>query len=77
MTEAVQRMIRFAFEEMGLNRIEAVHIPENRDSGKVMQKAGMAFEGLIRQKLFAKGKLWDVMQYAIVKEDWSKIQEVK
>ena len=70
MTEAVGRLIRFGFEEMGLNRIEAVHVPENEGSGRVMQKAGMNFEGLLKQKLFAKGRYWDVKQYAILKDEW-------
>ena len=69
MTEAVKRIIRFAFEEMGLNRVEAVHIPENEASGRVMQKAGMLYEGLLRQRMFAKGRFWDLKQYAILKND--------
>jgi len=69
MTEAVKRIIGFAFEEMGLNRVEAVHIPENEASGRVMQKAGMLYEGLLRQRMFAKGRFWDLKQYAIVKDD--------
>jgi [ribosomal protein S5]-alanine N-acetyltransferase len=70
MTEALKRIIQFSFEDMKLNRIEAVHAVENGASGKVMQKAGMSYEGLIRQKLFAKGCFNDVKQYAIVKSDW-------
>ena len=70
MTEAVSRLIRFGFQEMKLNRIEAVHFYGNEASGKVMQKAGMSFEGLLRQKMFVKGKFWDVKQYAIIKEEW-------
>ena len=69
-TEAVKRLIQFGFEEMELNRIDAVHIPENEASGKVMQKSGMKYEGLIRQKLFAKGIFWDVKQYSITKDEW-------
>lgn len=69
MTEAVKRVIRFALEEMGLNRVEAVHIPENEASGKVMQKAGMLYEGLLRQRMFAKGRFWDLKQYAVIKDD--------
>lgn len=69
MTEAVRRIICFAFEEMGLNRVEAVHIPENEASGRVMQKAGMMYEGLLRQRMFAKGRFWDLKQYAIIKDD--------
>lgn len=70
MTEALKRLIRFSFEDMKLNRIEAYHIPENEASGKIMQKAGMAYEGLLRQRMLAKGKFWDLKQYSIIEEDW-------
>ncbi|MFA6308209.1 MAG: GNAT family protein [Clostridia bacterium] len=75
MTEAVKRLIRFSFEEMKLNRIEAVHFIENESSGRVMQKAGMKYEGLMRQKYFIKEKFRDIKQYAILKEDWEKISK--
>ncbi|MCX7842078.1 MAG: GNAT family N-acetyltransferase [Clostridia bacterium] len=69
MTEAVKRVIKFAFEDMKLNRVEAVHVPENEGSGRVMQKAGMVYEGFLRQRMFAKGRFWDLKQYSIVKDD--------
>ena len=71
MTEAISRVIQFAFENMGLQRVEAVHYPENPASGRAMQKAGMFYEGLLRSKAFAKGKYWDLMIYAITKNDYT------
>jgi len=68
--EAVQRLIRFAFTEMSLNRVEAVHFPDNEASGRVMQKVGMTYEGLMREKVFIKGHFQDLKQYAIIKKDW-------
>lgn len=76
MTEALRRLFDFAFKEMRLNRIEAFHIPDNQASGQVMQKAGMTYEGLARQKIFAKGTFWEVKQYAVIKEDWLKKEEL-
>ncbi len=70
MPEAVRRIIRFAFEEMGLNRIECCHFLPNEKSGRVMQKVGMSFEGIARERIFAKGRFWDVKQYAILKADF-------
>ena len=67
-----KRVLKFAFEEMGLNRIECCHILDNEKSGRVMQKAGMSFEGRVREKIFAKGRYWDVNQYAILRSDWFK-----
>ncbi len=70
MTEAVERLIEFAFGEMNLNRVEAVHFLPNEASGRVMQKAGMKYEGILRQRMYSKNKYWDVKQYAIIREDW-------
>lgn len=70
--EAVVRVLRFAFTEMGLNRVECCHFLPNEKSGRVMQKAGMRFEGIARERFFAKGRFWDVKQYAILKKEWEK-----
>jgi ribosomal-protein-alanine N-acetyltransferase len=69
MPEAVRRIIRFAFEEMGLNRIECCHFLPNEKSGRVMQKVGMSLEGIARERVFAKGRFWDIKQYAILRSD--------
>lgn len=39
MTEALDQVLKFCFETMKLNRIEAVHRLENRSSGRVMENA--------------------------------------
>ena len=70
MPEALSRLLKFGFEEMGLNRIECCHFLPNEKSGRVMQKAGMSYEGIARDRAFAKGKYWDVKQYAILRSDW-------
>ena len=72
MPEAVRRILRFTFNELNLNRIECVHALPNEKSGRVMQKAGMAFEGIARERMFAKGRYWDVKQYAILRSDWNE-----
>lgn len=45
-TEAVGAVVRYGFEERGLNRIEARHMRRNPASGRVMAKAGMKLEGV-------------------------------
>lgn len=49
MTEALKLVIDFLFDEVGINRIQAKHDIDNPASGKVMQKAGMKYEGTLRQ----------------------------
>jgi ribosomal-protein-alanine N-acetyltransferase len=34
-----------------------------------MQKAGMTYEGTLRQKAFTKGRFWDVKSYSVLKSD--------
>ena len=69
MPEAVGRILQFAFTEMNLNRIECCHFFPNEKSGRVMQKIGMSFEGIAREKMFAKDRFWDTKQYAILRSD--------
>lgn len=72
--EALERVLAFLFEEGGMNRVEAVHVVENEASGRVLTKTGMQFEGLLRQRVQAKGRFWDVRAHALVKQDWSRLQ---
>ena len=66
MTEALRAVIGFFFEEVGMNRVESYHDPRNPGSGRVMQKAGMAFEGTLRQADMNNQGLCDEACYAIL-----------
>lgn len=68
-TEALQEIIRFLFEEINVNRIEAYHDVKNLGSGRVMQKCGMKFEGVLRQAYKFKNGVSDVFIYSILKDD--------
>jgi ribosomal-protein-alanine N-acetyltransferase len=48
-SEALTELVRFFFEEVGVNRVESRHDPRNPNSGKVMMKAGLRYEGTLRQ----------------------------
>lgn len=68
-TEAVTAVINFGFRKMELNRIYAFCLPENIASARVLQKAGMAYEGLLRQYALIKGAHRDLELYAILRSD--------
>jgi [ribosomal protein S5]-alanine N-acetyltransferase len=72
MAEALRAVLTFAFDTVGLNRVEACHDTRNIASGRVMQKAGMEREGHFRQWKYRKGRFCDFEFYAILKEDFSK-----
>ena len=71
-TEAVARVIRFGFENLGLNRVECKFLPENSASRRVMEKNGMILEGVRRQGMLIKGEYRDVAVCSILKEDFLK-----
>lgn len=70
MTEALQGVLRFAFDQCGFHRIEAYHSVRNPASGRVMQKAGMIFEGISREKYKANAGFQDCKSYAVLKADY-------
>ncbi|ACX66712.1 GNAT family N-acetyltransferase [Paenibacillus sp. Y412MC10] len=70
MTEVIRTIISYGFEVMKLVRIEASCLPSNLGSARVMEKAGMTFEGIIRQSIFVKGKHEDLKLYSIVVDDY-------
>ncbi len=51
-------------------RIQARCFVENIASQRVMEKAGMTFEGINRKSMYIKGQYWDLKVYAILKEEF-------
>ena len=77
MTEAFTAVIKFLFEEVGINRIESTHDPNNPNSGKVMKKCGLRYEGTLRQSGKNNCGICDSVYYAILKEDYLKDKKYK
>lgn len=69
-TEAYKAVVRYFFEEVGVNRIEAQHDPRNPASGKVMQKCGLRYEGTLRQADYNNTGIVDAAVYGILREDY-------
>ncbi len=70
MTEAVQRLLDHAFEDMGLHRIEAACLPENEPSRRLLERCGFRREGHARGYLRINGEWRDHLLHAILAEDW-------
>ena len=67
-TEALKEVIRFAFEELELERIVADHMAANPASGAVMRKAGMVHIGTETAKYEKAGRVYDAEVYEIRRE---------
>ncbi|MCL2753443.1 MAG: GNAT family N-acetyltransferase [Defluviitaleaceae bacterium] len=70
MGEALDAIVKLCFEKLQLNRVEARHYTNNPASGRVMEKAGMKYEGTAKQAEMVKGKLQDVVFYGVTREDY-------
>ena len=70
MTEAVQRIVQFGFEEMRLNRIEARVDALNAPSAGVLRKCGFQHEGTLREQYVRNGQRCDMMYLSILRREW-------
>jgi len=65
-TEATKALLKFGFGTLGLHRIAATCRPENLGSARVLEKAGMAAEGRMRDHRLIRGSWYDSLLYAAV-----------
>lgn len=67
-TEATKEVLNWAFDAIpNLQRIQAFCIAENQGSRRVMEKAGLQFEGVRKKSIQSKGQIFDTAHYALVK----------
>ncbi len=69
-SEAFRALIAFLFDEVGANRVEARHDPENPRSGHVMQACGLTYEGTLRKATRSNRGITDVRVYGILRDEY-------
>lgn len=67
-TEATKAIIEYGFNYLNLHKLFARHLEENTASGKVMQKSGMFYEGILKDHMLKENKYHNVVYYGIIKE---------
>ena len=70
--EAVVMVMRFAFEELGLHRVQVAIIPRNAPSRRVMAKLGIREEGVATRYLEINGVWEDHVRHALTAEEWAE-----
>lgn len=70
--EAVVLVLRFAFEDLRLHRVEIAIVPRNRPSRRVMEKLDLREEGVSIRFLEIDGVWEDHVRYAITAEEWEE-----
>lgn len=69
MSEALKAVMDFMFDTVEVNRVEARHDPRNPNSGKVMQKCGMKYEGTLRSADRNNQGICDACYYALLRSE--------
>ncbi len=65
-SEALKAVIDFLFDEVGVNKVDSRHDPKNPNSGAVMKKCGMKYEGTLRQSDWNNQGVCDASYYSIL-----------
>ena len=70
--EAVVLVLRYAFDELTLHRVEAVIVPRNARSRRVAEKLRLRHEGTSAGLLQIRGVWEDHVRYAITADEWDE-----
>jgi len=76
MSEAIDAVLKFAFEKLSLRRINWYAFTDNQASNVLASKTGFVFEGTYRQgaKCKADNKIHDSNIYGLLREDWKEVK---
>jgi ribosomal-protein-alanine N-acetyltransferase len=72
MTEALTAALTSGFENMALNRVEAIIALENVASCRLVEKLGFEREGVMRDRHLFRGRYYDHYLYSLLARDWSR-----
>ena len=74
--EAAELVLAFAFETVGVHRLEARSAVRNGRGNGALRKLGAVQEGLLRKSFLRNGEYLDQVLYAIVDDDWRFSREM-
>jgi ribosomal-protein-alanine N-acetyltransferase len=70
MTEALGAVLRFGFESMLLNRVQAMVALDNAASLRVLEKLGFQHEGICRESWHDHGQYWDLHVLSLLRREF-------
>jgi ribosomal-protein-alanine N-acetyltransferase len=70
MHEALQTLLRYAFQTLDLNRLEADIDPRNLASAKTLERLGFQKEGHLRERWIVGDEISDTALYGLLRREW-------
>ena len=69
-TEAARAVVPYLFDALSAERVQAHCMAPNAASGRVLEKAGLTYEGTLRSAILRRGRFWDIKMYSILRAEW-------
>ena len=69
-TFATQEMLKHAFYNMNVHRVESEILEYNSRSKHVHEKCGFVYEGCKRNAVYKNGRFVNVLQYSVLRGDY-------
>src|SRR5688572_24252530 len=73
--EALRAVLAFAFDELGLARIEADADPRNGPSCRLLERLGFVREGLLRERWRVNGEVCDTALYGLLAREFVRVAD--
>ena len=73
-TDALQTLLRFAFDQMNLHKVMLGVFEFNERAQACYRKCGFVDEGRFREEYFQDGRYWDVLRMSILRREWEALQ---
>jgi RimJ/RimL family protein N-acetyltransferase len=74
--DGAQLVLEFAFETLGVHRLEARAAVQNGRGNGALRKIGAVQEGILRKSFLRNGEYLDQVLYAMVEDDWRASREI-
>jgi RimJ/RimL family protein N-acetyltransferase len=72
-SDATRTILRFAFDELNLNRVQLEVYAFNPRAVRAYEKVGFCHEGIRRQALFREGSYHDIHIMAVLRDEWHAV----
>jgi RimJ/RimL family protein N-acetyltransferase len=69
-TEAMRLLIKYAFEELGLHRLELMTFTFNKRGLRVWEKCGFKKEGIMRKARLSDGEWHDLIFFSLLEDEY-------
>lgn len=69
-TEACRLLLKFAFEQLNLNKVFLYVLADNAAARKAFSKSGFSEEGVLKEEFYLDGRYQDALRMSILRSQW-------